>query len=331
MRTTHIRDWWRFGCAGLLICAASCAMGQEKPGRYTVPETDKPEELIRFIEEISKFRPDTPLEALEHRKKAERAIFLAADRIMDVAKDKSSDAYRIALAITTPRKLKGLYLKSPEEQAQQYAELKKLFDKATWGEYDISTAKSIAEAFEEAENYSLAGQAYADFARMLEGKRGAEAKQARLLFEGAARRMQLPGKSIELTGTRMDGKKFDLKSLQGKTVLIDFFATWCGPCLEEVPNLRKAYAEYHDRGFEIVSISIDEDRDALEGFLKRMKLPWTILHEKNEAGQHPAMEYYGIEGIPAMFLVDQEGKVVSLNARGRELQKLLQKLLPSEK
>jgi thiol-disulfide isomerase/thioredoxin len=165
---------------------------------------------------------------------------------------------------------------------------------------------------------------------MLEGKRGAQAKQARQLFEGSVRRVKLPGHVLDLTGTRYDGQKFDLKSLRGKVVLIDFFATWCGPCLEEVPNLQKAYREYHDRGFEIVSISIDEDRDALDGFLKRKKLPWILLHEKEEGGQHPAMDYYGIEGIPAMFLVDREGKVVSLNARGEELQKLLKKMLPGD-
>jgi thiol-disulfide isomerase/thioredoxin len=331
MRTTRPPTWLLTGCLALLLLSgASCAHSQENADRYTVPKTNDPQKLLAFIEELSNFRPNTPLESLEHRKQAPKAMFLAADRILEVAKDQSSDAYRIAVAITVSRKVSGLYVKSPAEQAEQYAQWKKLFDKATWGEYDISTAKAIAEAFEEAGNYSLAAQAYDDFARMLEGKRGAQAKQARQLFEGSARRVKLPGHVLELTGTRYDGQKFDLKSLRGKVVLIDFFATWCGPCLEEVPNLQKAYREYHERGFEIVSISIDEDRDALDGFLKRKKLPWILLHEKEEAGQHPAMDYYGIEGIPAMFLVDREGKVVSLNARGEELQKLLKKMLPAE-
>lgn len=334
MRTTRPLHWMMTACIGLaLLNCASCVQSQEAKSdanRYTVPKTDDPDKLLAYIQKLSNFRPNTPLESLEHRKQAPKAMFLAADRILEVAKDQSSEPFRVAVALTVSRQASGFYLKSAEEQAQQYAEWKKLFDKAPWGEHDIGAAQLIAQAIEEAENTPLAAQAYQDFARMLEGKRGQLARQARQLFEGAARRMKLPGQVLELTGTRFDGKKFDLKSLRGKVVLIDFFATWCGPCLEEVPNLQRAYREYHERGFEIVSISIDEDRDALEGFLQRKKLPWIMVHEKEEAGQHPAMEHYGIEGIPAMFLVDQEGKVVSLNARGDELQRLLKKLLPAE-
>jgi len=101
------------------------------------------------------------------------------------------------------------------------------------------------------------------------------------LFRGFLGRLQLAGQEISLTGTTLDGKPFDLKSLRGKIVLLDFWATWCGPCIAEIPGLQELYEAYHARGFEVVGISIDmeSDKATLVEFVQSRQLPWLQLHD----------------------------------------------------
>lgn len=150
------------------------------------------------------------------------------------------------------------------------------------------------------------------------------------LLEGINRRLNLVGNEMELTGNLLDGTKLDWASYKGKVVLVDYWATWCGPCRAEVPNVLENYLKYHDKGFEVVGISLDEKRSDAEDYVKQTNIPWpSLFHEGNdESGwQNPMAVKYGITGIPTAILIDQEGKVVSLQARGPRLGQLLEKLL----
>ncbi|HWL07262.1 MAG TPA: TlpA disulfide reductase family protein, partial [Planctomicrobium sp.] len=148
-------------------------------------------------------------------------------------------------------------------------------------------------------------------------------------LEGTLRRLQLPGKAMEVAGKTVDGNQFNITSLKGKVVLVDFWATWCGPCIQELPHLTKLYEGYHDKGFEIVGISLDSDREELEGFLKARQIKWPILFDDAEGQgfENKIAIHYGISAIPTMILVNQEGKVVSTNVRGPVLDEELAKLL----
>ena len=155
-------------------------------------------------------------------------------------------------------------------------------------------------------------------------------QQALVSLQGIERRMGLPGNTIQLTGTLLDGSKLDWESYRGKVVLVDFWATWCGPCRAEVPNVLKMYQAYHDKGFEVLGISLDERREQADSYIKQTNIPWASMFSDNPAERgwnNPMAVRYGITGIPRAILVDREGKVVHMTARGAKLGQELRRLL----
>ena len=150
------------------------------------------------------------------------------------------------------------------------------------------------------------------------------------MLEGIARRINLPGQEMELTGTLIDGELLDWSSYRGKVVLVDFWATWCGPCRAEVPNVLKLYHAYHEKGFDVLGISLDKTVEDAQSYLEQNEIPWATMFSGNEeerGWEHPMARYYAVNGIPRAILLDREGKVVSMNARGKELVRLLRKML----
>ncbi|HET6883450.1 MAG TPA: TlpA disulfide reductase family protein [Pirellulales bacterium] len=158
-------------------------------------------------------------------------------------------------------------------------------------------------------------------------------QQAADQLEGSARKLELVGQPMPISGKLVDGGKFDLSQYKGKVVLIDFWATWCGPCIGELPNVKEVYEKYHDRGFEVVGISLDNERDALTKFIEEKHIPWPVLFEGGEdtsGWSHPLAKKYGVNAIPMAVLVDRQGKVVTLSARGERLGELVAELIDAK-
>ena len=125
---------------------------------------------------------------------------------------------------------------------------------------------------------------------------------------------ELKTKPFELKFTATDGSEVDFAKLRGKVVLVDFWATWCGPCVAEVPKVVETYNKLHEKGFEIVGISLDQDKAKLDAFVKSKGMPWLQFFD-GKGWQNEVAQKFGINSIPAMWLIDKKGMVVSTNAR----------------
>ena len=195
---------------------------------------------------------------------------------------------------------------------------------------EFQLAMQTAQMLETTRQNSLAAKAYTAFGKTLSESQLKEIAEMGSMMKGAARRLQLVGHKMPLEGATIDGKPLDWSKYKGKTVLVAFWATWCMPCLQEIPNIRKNYDLYHDRGFDVIHISIDEDIDDLRKFLAKNELPWTVLADNlpdDGKKSEPMNVRYGVFGVPTLILVGADGNVVSLSAGGLELGAQLAKTL----
>lgn len=125
--------------------------------------------------------------------------------------------------------------------------------------------------------------------------------------------------------TTPEGKKLSLHELRGHIVLLDFWASWCGPCLAEVPNLKAIYEKYHSKGLEILGVSLDEKETAWKGAIERKGLTWK--HVSSLKGwKCPIAQKFKVTGIPRMYIIDAQGKIIAQDLRGEKLSQKMDEL-----
>jgi len=349
-------------------------------GPYALPKDADPAKLIEFIETLQQMRPHGLEESREMRTKRPPAIIAAADKILagDATDDQALTAAKAKVTTlryyrsdpTSQDKLRAFINKmkldkrpaissyaysmdlleaasnwaglGEKAHKEFFADVRKAFATDSLDVDHLHLAMNIGNSLELGGNEKAAAKFFTEIGPLFKANSSEALSEYGEMCEGTVRRMNLPGKEMEITGQLLDGSTFDWGAYKGKVVLVDFWATWCPPCVAEIPNILKDYEQYHDKGFDVVGISLDANKAALEKFVQERKIPWTILFNgdpKAKGGNHPTATYYGIMAVPTTILVDREGKVVFLHTGGgpalreplgAELEKLLGKPEPAE-
>ncbi len=133
-------------------------------------------------------------------------------------------------------------------------------------------------------------------------------------------------KEIALVNLKGNMQSLSETVQKNKVTLVDFWASWCGPCMMEMPNVKNIYAQYHSQGLEIYAVSLDENQISWEGAIRRHQLPW--IHVSDLKGwSSSAANTYNIRAIPATILIDRNGTIIGKNLRGAELKAAIEKAL----
>ncbi len=174
-------------------------------------------------------------------------------------------------------KLRFAAANGPKELEKVIEKVKDYFRNDSVDPIELSLAANAGRNAEYSGSSELAVNTYRELGKILAEQKNPKVVNMAGKLVGAARRLGLKDNTMLVEGTTLEGKPLDWSKYSGKIVLIDFWATWCGPCRAELPNVRKNYEAYHDRGFEVIGISLDQKREDLDKFMEKEKLPWTIV------------------------------------------------------
>ncbi|HEX3998466.1 MAG TPA: TlpA disulfide reductase family protein [Pirellulales bacterium] len=217
----------------------------------------------------------------------------------------------------------------PEELPKLLAEVKSALSGESLDNQHLRIASATIRMVNRLNDDELAARSYKEFGEMFSKSDDSELSAYGRQIEASEPPVSLVGKPFPLEGLTVDGTKFNIEQYRGRVVLVDFWATWCGPCRAKLPGLMKLHEKFHAKGFEVVGVDLDKTIDDLGKFLDDTKLPWiNLIGEKDgDEMKFPMAEKYDISAIPDTFLIGRDGRVIAHNPSDDELAKKLEVLL----
>jgi thiol-disulfide isomerase/thioredoxin len=230
-----------------------------------------------------------------------------------------------------PGKLRAVLMGEPDSAPPLMEALTTLLQEDAPGEYLLNVVSQLAQMLERTGHHAEAGRAYLLMEEAYkEHPEKMLAEFATRQAEYGRRRAALIGQPLVIEGVLADGSPLDWSKYRGKVVLVDFWATWCVPCLNEIPNIERVYEKFRDRGFEVIGVNLDEDLDTVREFLGVQSPPWPIVVSPDPEAlgfKSPMAVKCGVDAIPFLILIDGEGKVNALHVGGPQLEEKLAELL----
>ncbi len=308
----------------LVLAAVSATSGAEPPAR-SVAEIQARHDRA-FLRELAEYLVKNP--KADDREQAYAALFNKAIEHDWFAETEELAGQYLKVDPDGPVKaLAQIILTMGQAQAGHYddalarhRELIQGLDPNEQEEFASSFSDSLASAAIAAGQFAAARQVYTTLLARFE-----DSPNLRQKVQSDLKRLDQIGKPVPaFTAEDIRGQAIRLAAYRGKYVLLDFWATWCGPCVAELPRLQAAYQSYHDAGFEIIGISLDESKAAVVDFVKVRKIPWRQVH--NAGGANDLIESLGVTSIPATYLIDPEGTILRIDLRGKALDETLARL-----